>query len=154
MTTSHALGKSRTYVLLFAMQTLAILIVILNVIPIYDALISSVGVQLRRLPESPLFLMASVVLFHCAYWFRLLRVPLVINYRSLILSHLVLFVGRLSFIFGTTFFAVIVFRHLPAMVSIPEPGILAARIVWTLFILFSLYCYATELERIGAALRS
>jgi hypothetical protein len=154
MTTSGALSKSRTYVLLFVMQTLAILIVVLNVIPIYDALIASVGVQLRRLPQSPLLLMASVVLFHCAYWFRLLRVPLVINYRNLLLSHLVLFVGRLSFIFGTAFFAMIVFRHLPAMVTIPNPGVLGVRIVWTLLILFSLYCYAAELERLGVALRS
>jgi hypothetical protein len=154
MRASGTLSKSRSYVLLFAMQTLAILIVILNMIPIYDALIASVGVQLRRLPESPLLLMASVVLFHCAYWFRLLRVPLVVNYRSLVLSHVVLFVGRLSFIFGTAFFAMIVFRHLPAMVTIPNPGVLAVRIVWTLFMLFSLYCYATELERVGVALRS
>jgi hypothetical protein len=40
------------------------------------------------------------------------------------------------------------------MVTIPNPGVLVVRIVWTLFMLFSLYCYATELERVGVALRS
>jgi hypothetical protein len=148
------MSKSRTYVLLFAMQTLAILIVVLNMIPIYDVLIASVGVQLRRLPESPLLLLASLVLFHCTYWFRLMRIPLVVKYRNLLLSHVVLFIARLSFIFGTAFFALIVFRHLPAMVTIPRPGVLGVRIVVTLFMLFSLYCYACELDRLGIALRS
>jgi hypothetical protein len=153
MTTPDGFRKSRTYVLLLVMQTLTIVIIVLSIIPIYDALIAAVGVQLRHLPQSPLLLVAALILFHCTYWFRLLRVPIAVRGHSLLLSHLVLFVARLSFIFGTSFFALIVFRHLPAMVAVPEPGILTARIAVTVLMLFSLYCYTSELERLGVALR-
>lgn len=153
MTATTSRSKVRTYALLLLMQTLAIVIILLSMIPIYDALIAAVGSQLRKLPQSPLLLMSSLLLFHCAYWFRLLRVPIVVTRHSLLLSHIVLFAGRLSFIFGTSFFALVVFRHLPALMEMPNPTLFAMRLLATLVILFSLYCYSSELERLGLALR-
>jgi hypothetical protein len=73
--------------------------------------------------------------------------------HSLVLSHFVLFIGRLSFIFGTSFFALLVYRHLPSLVAIPQPVRLAARFFTSLTVLFSLYCYSSELDRLGVALR-
>jgi hypothetical protein len=153
MMASTMVTRSRVYALLLVMQTLAIFIVVLGMIPIYDALMTALGHQLRHLPQSPLLLVAALVLFHCTYWYRLLRVPVAVSGRSLLLSHLVLFVARLSFIFGGSLFALIMFRHLPLLVDVPDPGRLAARVVATILILFSVYCYSTELERLGGALR-
>jgi hypothetical protein len=45
------------------------------------------------------------------------------------------------------------FRHLPALVEVTDPGRLIMRLLATLVILFSFYCYSTELERLGLALR-
>jgi hypothetical protein len=150
---TKSITRSRIYALLLVMQTLAIFIVVLTMIPIYDALMAALGHQLRHLPQSPLMLMAALVLFHCTYWYRLLRVPLAVAGRSLLLSHVVLFIARLSFIFGGSLFALIMFRHLPSLVDVPDPWRLAARFAATIVIMFSLYCYSTELERLGVALR-
>jgi hypothetical protein len=42
---------------------------------------------------------------------------------------------------------------LPALIEMPSPTIFVMRMVATLVILFSLYCYSSELERLGVALR-
>lgn len=151
---SHALSaKARTYALLLLMQTLAAVIILTTMIPIYGAITIGLGHQIRNLPESPVLLVSALLLFHCTYWFRLLRVPASVAFHSLALSHVVLFSGRLSFIFGTSFFALVVYRFIPALSDIPDPGRFAVRFCVGLLILFSLYCYSTELERLGVALR-
>ena len=145
-------AKTRTYELLLVMETLAVLIILWSLLPLYPAVAISAGHQIGVLPESPIPLMAALVLFHCVYWFRLLRVPVSMVRHSLVASHGVLFLGRLSFIFGTSFFALIVYRHLPQLV-VWNAYLLAARFAVAICILFSLYCYSTELERLGIALR-
>jgi hypothetical protein len=156
MTTSNASTgkrtKARTYELLLVMETLAVLIIMWSMLPLYRAIAASAGHQIGVLPESPIPLVAALILFHCVYWFRLLRVPVSMVRHSLVASHIILFLGRLSFIFGTSFFALIVYRHLPQLV-VWNATLLAMRLVASFFILFSLYCYSTELERLGLALR-
>jgi hypothetical protein len=73
--------------------------------------------------------------------------------HNLVVSHIVLFLGRLSFIFGTSFFALLAYRHLPQLVEVPDHSRFVLRLVLALMILFSLYCYSTELERLGVAMR-
>jgi hypothetical protein len=146
-------ARTRTYELLLLMQTLAVLIVLWSIEPIYHAIMLNPGHQIRVLPESAIPLVAALILFQCVYWFRLLRVPVAMYRHSLVLSHFVLFIGRLSFIFGTSFFALLVYRHLPSLVAIPQPARLAARFFTSLTVLFSLYCYSSELDRLGVALR-
>ncbi|HVV62718.1 MAG TPA: hypothetical protein VHD14_13295 [Pseudolabrys sp.] len=153
MTHQPSLARTRTYTLLFAMQTLAVVIILWSAEPIYHSIMIAPGQQLEELPHSPVALIASVVLFHCAYWFRLNRVPISVRMHNIFLSHVVLFVGRLSFIFGTAFFAAIVFRHYPALRNITSPAHLLLRSLAGIAILFSLYCYSTELDRLGVALR-
>jgi hypothetical protein len=145
--------KARTYALLLVMQTLAAAIILTTMVPIYGAISVGLGHQIAKLPESPVLLISALLLFHCTYWFRLLRVPISVVLHSLALSHLVLFAGRLSFIFGTSFFALVIYRFLPALHDIPDPGRFTLRFCAGLLILFSLYCYSTELERLGVALR-
>jgi hypothetical protein len=156
MSTSNASSgkrtKTRTYELLLVMETLAVLIIMWSMLPLYRAIAASAGHQIGVLPESPIPLVVALILFHCVYWYRLLRVPVSMVRHSLVASHIILFLGRLSFIFGTSFFALIVYRHLPQLV-VWNATLLAMRLVASFFILFSLYCYSTELERLGVALR-
>ena len=157
MTAEPASSKRHTYVLLLVMETLAALVLLTGVIPIYGKILAAPGHPLTKLPESPILLVAALALFQCVYWFRLLRVPLAVRRPNALLSHLTLFVSRLSFVFGTALFVLITVRHIPALQSqaqpLPPVPILVGRAVGVLAIMFSLYCYSTELERLGRALQ-
>jgi len=147
-----AIRKSRTYALLLAMQTLAIIVLITGALPIYLTILALPGHQVD-LPQSPVMLIASILLFHCAYWFRLTRVPIAVRGQNLFLSHVVLFVSRLSFIFGAAFFGLIAFRHLPSLGQGIDTVKLTLRLGAAIVVLFSMYCYSAELERLGQAIR-
>jgi hypothetical protein len=155
MTAAPARDKKRIYALLLFIETLAALVIVTGVIPIYLAIVAAPGHPLAKLPQSPTLLFAALLLFQCVYWFRLLRVPVAVGGQSLILSHLVLFSARLIFVFGTSLFVLIMLRHIPSidMQALPNLAVLVARGGGLLVLLFSMYCYSTELERLGAALR-
>jgi hypothetical protein len=50
-----------------------------------------------------------------AFWYRVLRVPIPLWQPRIFLNHVLLFLGRLSFIFGSALFGIVVFRHLPEL---------------------------------------
>ena len=152
MTASDTRGKMLAFELLLLLQTLAVLVILWSMLPIYREVWEHPGHQLNYLPE-PIRLVAAPILFHFVYWFRLLRVPIPAIKTNLLLSHIVPFLGRLSFIFGTSFFALLVYRHLPSLVAVTDPFDALLRFIITFGILFSLYCYSIELERLGVALR-
>ena len=87
-----------------------------------------------------------------AYWYRIRRVPVSICKTNIVLGHAVLFLGRLSFIFGGALFSVTAFRRLPALEVLPPIHLLGIRGVLVFAVLFSLFCFALEIERIGNAL--
>jgi hypothetical protein len=62
-----------------------------------------------------------------------------------------LFLGRLSFIFGSALFSVVVFRHLPELGRDTDFLLLARR--GTIFVgcLFAPFCISLEVERLGQA---
>jgi hypothetical protein len=62
-----------------------------------------------------------------------------------------LFLGRLSFIFGSALFSVVVFRHLPELG--PETNILSTVQRGIIFVacLFALFCTSLEVQRLGQA---
>lgn len=148
------LTKGRTYALLLVMETLAAVVILTGIIPVYQKLIAAPGHPLSKLPQSPMLLTAALLLFQCVYWYRVLRVPVAVRRHSLLLSHLVYFLGRLSFVFGTALFVVIMLRHLPALDSQALPGmpVLILRGIGVMLCLFSLHCYANEMERLAIAL--
>ena len=147
------MSKSGVYWLLVAAQTVTIAVIVYGFLPIYLRILNLPGHQLDILPQSPPVLIAAVAGFHLAYWFRLTRVPLPKSRPSLFVSHIVLFMSRLSFIFGGAFFALVAFRHLPALSEITNPLMLAMRLLVALVVLFSLFCYALEIERCSEAFK-
>jgi hypothetical protein len=91
MTAAPARDKKRIYALLLFIETLAALVIVTGVIPIYLAIVAAPGHPLAKLPQSPTLLFAALLLFQCVYWFRLLRVPVAVGGQSLIQSSCLVF---------------------------------------------------------------
>jgi hypothetical protein len=62
-----------------------------------------------------------------------------------------LFLGRLSFIFGSALFSVVVFRHLPDLGPEANVQLIVRRGLIFVTCLFALFCTSLEVERLGQA---
>lgn len=138
-------GSSRVYAILLLLQTLGIAIILWEGIPIYRRIVA--GAAGQHVDSGALALAALAVgLVQGAYWLRLALVPGLKLPRNIFLSHLAVFVGRISFIFGTALFSTVLYYRLP------ELQLSFLRLVILVAVLFSMFCYALELERLGTAL--
>jgi hypothetical protein len=81
-----------------------------------------------------------LLVMQVAYWYRLRRVPIAFQGPNLILSHLFLFLGRLSFIFGGALFSVVFFRHLPVLDNGADALLMTGRGLLLGGALFALFC--------------
>jgi hypothetical protein len=79
-----------------------------------------------------------------SFWVRLLRIPIPFRRSNLFLNHLFLFLGRLSFIFGSALFSVVVFRHLPELGRDTDFLLLARRGFIFFGCLFALFTPASK----------
>lgn len=145
---------SLRYVTLTAVQTLCAVFILYYVSEAFRVLTDNIGVP-QTMPSDVLaHVAAAAIVGQCCYWIRFFTTPVPSSYRSIVLGHLFAFASRLLFIFGGALFSLYFLRHLPAM----EPGTLnldfAWRIACLLAVLFALYCYSLELDRIGAALQA
>ncbi|WP_445216767.1 hypothetical protein ACKWRH_32045 [Bradyrhizobium sp. Pa8] len=68
------------------------------------------------------------------------------------MSHLFLFLGRLSFIFGGSLFGVVFFRHLPAINQGADLWLMFSRGLQLVASLFALFCVTLEPEQLGRTL--
>ena len=94
----------------------------------------------------------TLIVMQIAYWYRVLCIPIPFQRSNLIVNHLFLFLGRISFIFGGALFSVVVFRHLPELDRSADVSLLVRRGIVFMCELFTLFCVALELERLGQAL--
>jgi len=150
---AYTAEKRARFWLLLAVQTVSVLLLLWSATPIYRTILAAPGQKLEVMPGSPVVIVLSLVAFHGAYWYRLVRVPIVIGRHGMLLSHLAVFLGRLSFIFGGALFALVIYRHLPDLSQAVDPIQLVSRMLAMLAIQFSLFCYTLELERVGTAMR-
>jgi hypothetical protein len=86
-----------------------------------------------------------------SFWYRLLCVAIPSPRPNLFLNHFFSFLGRLSFVFGGTLFAVVVFRHLPHLERDADLLQLTERGIIFVGCLFALFCTSLEMERLGRA---
>jgi hypothetical protein len=89
-----------------------------------------------------------------AFWCRLLYVPIPFQRANVFLHHLFLFLGRLSLIFGSALFSVVVFRHLPEMDRETDTLSMVQRGMIFMGCLFALFCSSLEVERLAQAFDS
>ncbi|MEE7448746.1 hypothetical protein MRF4_13545 [Methylobacterium radiotolerans] len=140
------------YVSLLVLQTAAACCLVWIDLPIFLRIASNLGTPQRLEPWRLAIIAGSVAVLQCCYWTRLRHVPIHVPFQNILVGHLIIFASRVSFFFGGVFFSVIFFRHLPELDVLPPIGQASAKAFAILTVLFSLFCYALELERLGKAI--
>ncbi len=133
------------YPLLLAAQTAGAVIVLANGIPIYRSI---VGDTSRPDPQPGIlwWAVAAVVLIQIAYWLRVRLKPAMPPGGFPIFGHIAQFAARLSFIFASSTFSVVFLARFEQL-SLPPH-----RVAMVLLLLFSMFCWTLELERLARAL--
>jgi hypothetical protein len=90
-----------------------------------------------------------VALSQACYWWRVANMGIPFATKSQPLSHLIVFVARMSFLFAGTVASLIFFRHMPAVAPSHLSILGVLRLLLFLGVLFSWFCYSLELERLG-----
>jgi hypothetical protein len=130
-------------------QTVGSIIFISTVLPDFRQLALHPGEQLPHMRYDDGATIGALLVAQTAYWYRLYRIPIPFRVSNTILSHFLLFLARLSFIFGGSLFAVVFFRHLPELEQNTDVFLLARRGLLLFGSLFALFCFTLELERLG-----
>ena len=147
--------KSRAfYLLLLLIQLTGALFIVLAGLPEFRHLVTHPGEQLPYAPYDNPASPIVIIAMQAAYWYRLQCVQVPSQGSNTILSHLFLFLGRLTFIFGGSLFAVVFFRHLPEIDQGVDVWLMFRRGLLLVASLFALFCVTLELERLGRALGS
>ena len=112
------------------------------------------GAQLPYDVVSDVMTVGVLAVMQISFWYRLLFIPIPFRRPNMILNHVLLFLGRLSFIFGGALFSVVAFRHLPELGRETDILLAARRGVILVGCLFALFCTSLEVERLGQAFES
>jgi hypothetical protein len=146
-------ATDKRYALLLAGQTIGSIFLLSQCIPIYSRLLENPGSPQRLEPVMVTATVLSIMLIQCAYWYRVFNVALPVQNTRVVYGHLVLFTSRLGFIVASSLFSFVLFRHLPEFNFVGNWLSFLWRAGLLLALLFSLYCFTNELERLGTALR-
>jgi hypothetical protein len=130
---------------------LGALIFIWQQLPEFRQVVINPGEQLPYDVFSDLSAVGVLFVMQISFWYRLLYIPIPFRRPNMILNHVLLFLGRLSFIFGSALFSVVVFRHLPEMDRDTDMLLATRRGVVFVGCLFALFCSSLEVERLGQA---
>lgn len=141
-----------SYAVLLGAQTACAAVMLANIHAAFRILIDNLGTPNASTPRSVLDLLIAAGLGQAFYWYRLRTTPVPAGYLSLPLGHFLAFSSRLGFIFGGALFSVYFLRHAPELTLGPLD--IAWRGALLIAVLFALYCYTLELERLGAALQA
>jgi hypothetical protein len=144
---------NRQYVMLFAVQAVCATFLFWECISLHWNLVKELGQQQRFDWVMTALSVASVLLLQACYWYRLSNVPLPVQRTHVLLGHVVLFASRLCFIVASALYSFVIFRHLPEIDVVENWSTLAWRGFLFVVLLFSVFCFTTELERLGNAWR-
>ena len=143
--------KTGIYLLLLALQILGAIAFIWQTLPEFRQIAVNPGAPLPRDDLADLMMVGVLLLMQIPFWCRVLLVPIPFRHPNAVLNHLFLFLGRLSFIFGSALFGITVFRHLPELERGVEFALMARRGTILVACLFALFCTSLEVERLGQA---
>jgi hypothetical protein len=133
------------YVILFCGQTIGDATILSHLIPIFRQLVTS-GLDEKLPPKIIVVAALGVTITQVCYWLDQYWFPTLRLGYNLLLGHAVLFLSRLNFIFaGAVFSAVYLVRFNELEISLLGLVLISA-------VLFSIFCYTLELERIGRGL--
>lgn len=142
------------YTLLLIVQTACALVILFYIHAIFRILVAHIGEQQPLPTEILAQVCAAALLGQICYWTRLYRLPVPQGFRNLPLGHLLAFAARLGAIVGGALASIYFLRHLPELTKLGDGFTLAWRSGLLLAIVFAIYCYTLELERLGAALQA
>jgi hypothetical protein len=132
-------GRIWLYCLLLLAQTAGLAIILWQGAPVYRRIVAGSD---RSNAEPRVLILATLAigLIQGAYWLRRALIPSLTLSPNAFLGHVVLFGGRLSFIFGAALFTAVMYYRFPELEkSLPRAAVLVG-------VLFSMFCYSLELE--------
>jgi hypothetical protein len=139
------------YTLLLLVQTACALVILFHIHTAFRILVAHIGEQQTLPTEILAQVCAAALLGQICYWTRLYRLPVPQGFRNLPLGHLLAFAARLGAIVGAALASIYFLRHLPELTRFGGSFTLVWRSGLLLAIVFALYCYTLELERLAAA---
>ena|ERR1700710_3056936 len=143
--------KPALYWLLLAIQIVGAIGFVWRELPEFRQVVVNPGEQLPKDLRSDLTTAGIFVVMQIAFWIRVLRVPIPFRRPNMFLNYVFLFLGRLSFIFGSALFSVVIFRHLPELGRETDIVLMVQRGIIFVGCLFALFCTSLEVERLGQA---
>jgi hypothetical protein len=144
-------AQTAVYMLLLATQVLGGAVLIWQELPEFRQMAANPGEQLPHDTSGDLIAVGVLLITQIAFWYRQSQLPIPFRRPNIFLNHILLFFGRLGFIFGSALFAVVVFRHLPELDRRIDILLAARRGVILVASLFALFCTSIEVERLGQA---
>jgi hypothetical protein len=143
--------KAAIYLFVLAIQICGVIFFVWQQLPSFTRVLLNPGEQLAYDTYSDLLTVGVLSVMQISYWCRLLHIPVPFQRSNVILHHVFLFLGRLSFIFGSALFSVVVFRHLPELDREADIRLMLLRGIMLVGALFALFCASLEVERLGQA---
>jgi len=143
--------KAAAYLFVLAIQISGALIFVWQQLPEFRQIVVNPGEQLQHDTFSDVVTVGILFVMQISFWCRLLYIPIPFRRPNMILNHVFLFLGRLSFIFGSALFSIVVFRHLPELGRETDILLSARRGIILVGCLFALFCTSLEVERLGQA---
>jgi len=139
------------YTLLLLAQTACALVILFHIHIAFRVLVERIGQQQTLPTEILAQVCVAALLGQCCYWTRLYWLPVPQGFHSLPLGHVLAFAARLGAIVGGALASIYFLRHLPELTKLDDSFTLAWRSGLLLAIVFAIYCYTLELERLAAA---
>jgi hypothetical protein len=146
--------KAAIYLFVLAIQIFGVIFFVWQQLPSFRRVLHNPGEQLAYDTYSDQLTVGVLSVMQILYWYRLLHIPIPYRRSNVILHHVFLFLGRLSFIFGSALFSVVVFRHLPALDQETDILLMLLHGIMLVGALFALFCASLEVERLGQAFGS
>lgn len=141
----------KTFVLLLSVQLTGAAGFVWQGLPDFRQMLLIPGQQLSKDAWSDLTMVGLFLIMQIGFWVRVRRVDTPVRNTNIFLNCVFLFLGRISFIFGSALFSVAAFRHLPELRSDTNWALLAERGTILVACLFALFCTSLEVERLGQA---
>ena len=130
------------YPLLLGVQTVGVVLLYAHIVPLFKQLVGDPTTYETR-SETRIWSISAIALIQAGYWVRYRLRPAPPKFVNAFAGHLVVFTGRVAFVLATAGFSfVFILQKLASQLPLVGYGL-------TLTLVFSLFCYMQELQRLG-----
>jgi hypothetical protein len=136
-------SPARLYPFLLAIEVAGAVIILWHGLPIYRSLLAKTFVE--RADDTVVgWAIAGIVLIQAPYWLSTFKVfPSLAVSPHIFAAHALAFLSRLNFVFVSGLFASLVYTRGPEIEFVPWRALMLAAV------LFSMFCFSLELERLS-----